>query len=166
MENHMPNIISIAFDQRTLRAGGVDHQLYQDKLIAALPNHKLQFSIARDIPQSLGMPLALSIVGGADAHEAHEAARQIWPTVLNTAMMSTSTQPDVVSVLGEQIRVGHFTVSRNGDETWRLERVREIYKVDGNAITFGLGPIGHASRTVLKHEKVAVTRESVTSVGI
>jgi hypothetical protein len=80
MENHMPNIISIAFDQRTLRAGGVDHQLYQDKLIAALPNHKLQFSIARDIPQSLGMPLALSIVGGADAHEAHEAARQIWPS--------------------------------------------------------------------------------------
>lgn len=88
MENHMPNIISIAFDQWTLRAGGVDHQLYQDKLIAALPGHQLQFSMARDIPQSLGMPFGISTVGGTDAHVAHEAAGRIWPTVVNTAMMS------------------------------------------------------------------------------
>ena len=75
-------------------------------------------------------------------------------------------EPEVVSVLGEQIRVGYFTVSKNGNETWLLERVREIYKVDGNAITFGLGPIGHASRTVIKEEKVVVTKESVTAGGV
>jgi hypothetical protein len=160
----VPDITSIAFDPWTLRAAGVEHQLYQDKLIAALPGHELQFSIARDIPQSLGMPFAINMASGADAAMAFEAASRIWPTVINTAMSITDKEPGVVSVRGEQIRVGHVTVSKNEHGTWTLERVREIYKVAGDTITFGLGPIGHAMRTVLKEDKVVVTKESVTSV--
>lgn len=119
----MPNIISITFDPWTLRAAGVEHQLYQDKLVAALPGHELQFSIARDIPQSLGMRFAINMASGADAAMAFEAASQIWPTVINTAMTITDTEPEVVSVHGEQIRVGHVTVSKNENGTWNLKGV-------------------------------------------
>jgi hypothetical protein len=165
MESPSANNINIAFDHWTLLKGGVDQQTYQDQLIAALPNHELKFSIAPDIPQSNGVPYAISIAGGADANMVFEAARKIWPTVINTAVDTTPIQPDVVNILGEQIRVGHVVVSRNDNETWSLERVREIYKIEGDTITFGLGPVGHAMRTVFASDKVAVTRKSVTSVG-
>jgi hypothetical protein len=165
MEIPLPNNIHIAFDNWTLLKGGVDVQTYQDKLIAALPNHELKFSIAPDRPQSNGMPFATNMAGGADAKLAYDAAEKIWPKVVNTAVLTTSIQPEIVSILGEQIKVGHVTVFKNQNDTWSLELVREIYKVDGDTITFGLGPVGHAMRTVLKNDRVPVTRESATSMG-
>ncbi|KWI49503.1 hypothetical protein [Burkholderia cepacia] len=165
METQLPNIIKIAFDRWTLRQGWVDHELYEKELRAALPNHELQFSFAPDIPQSVGMKFAFNVASGADAAMAFEAAKQVWPNVINTAMTIAITEPDVVTVLGEQIRVGHVTVWKNENGTWTLARVREIYKVADNTVTFGLGPIGHTMRTVLKEDKVVVTKESATSTG-
>ncbi|MDF0506492.1 hypothetical protein POK33_37700 [Burkholderia cenocepacia] len=161
----MANVIEIAFDCWSLRRGSVDLQAYQNELIAALPNHELIFSLAPDIADSLGMPFAIKMASGTDASMAFDAAKKVWPSVINTAMVTTDLQPDVVNILGDQIKVGHVTVSKNGNETWTLERVREIYKKDGHSITFGLGPIGHASRTVLNEDKVVVTKDSVASVG-
>ncbi|MBR8206778.1 hypothetical protein KDW80_29940 [Burkholderia vietnamiensis] len=161
----MVNVIKIAFDCVSLRRGSVDLQTYQDELIAALPDHKLEFSLAPDISDSLGMPFAINMASGTDASLAFDAAKNVWPLVINTAMMTTDIQPEVVSILGDQIKVGHVTVSKNTNETWTLERVRDIYKKGEHSITFGLGPIGHASRTVLKEDKVVVTKDSVASVG-
>ena len=164
-ENHMSNGIHIAFDVMTLRKGAVDLPIYQDRLIAALPNHELTFSLAREIPDAVYIPFAINSASGTDANLVMPIAREIWPTVIETAMKTTDTQPDVVSVLGDKIKVGHVTVFQNPNGTWSLEIVREIYKVDEDSITFGLGPIGHAQRTVLKNDKVVITKASANSVG-
>ncbi|MBF6989286.1 hypothetical protein [Cupriavidus sp. IK-TO18] len=77
----------------------------------------------------------------------------------------TEASPDVVRVRGDRIKVGHFTVIMNPNRTWSAERVREIYKVGDDTVTFGVGPVGHAQRTVFHGEMVAVTRASAESVG-
>lgn len=78
----------------------------------------------------------------------------------------TKEAPAVVRIPGEKIKVGHVTVFKNNNGTWSLERVREIYKIGDDSISFGTGPVGHARRTALKSDKVVITRESVASVGI
>ena len=79
----------------------------------------------------------------------------------------TLDQPDTVRVRGDEVRVGHWVVIKNpkGDGTWLVERVREIYQATGDTVTFGLGPVGHAARTVFNAEKIAITRQSAETVG-
>lgn len=118
MEAPLPHVIEIAFDCWTLRRGWVDLQVYQDSLIDVLPNNELKFSIAPGLPQSVGMPFAINRAGGVDASMASEAAKEVWATLLNTAMTTTDTEPDVVRILGDQIKVGYVTVSRTGLGLW------------------------------------------------
>lgn len=87
-----------------------------------------------------------------------DAVEQVWPMVINTAMTITDTELGVVRVDAVHIRVGHATVSKNENGTRTLECVREMYEVADHTVTFGLGPIGHTMRTVLKEDKVDVTK--------
>jgi len=104
METPRASVIAIAFDCLSLRRGSVDLQAYQDELTAALPNHELKFSLAPDIADSLGVPFAISMVSGTEASMAFDAAKEVWQSVINTAMGTvTDLAPEVVSILGEQV---------------------------------------------------------------
>lgn len=82
----MNNTLRIVFDGQTLFDCKVDVKIYQDRLIAAIPNYKLEFSFAKSDPDTLGMPLALSIVGGENVSVVFDAAKRIWPEVCGTAV--------------------------------------------------------------------------------
>ena len=78
----------------------------------------------------------------------------------------TADAPEVVLIPAHKLKVGHVHVFRNPNGTWSQERVREIYNVtDGPdaTVTVGLGPVGHASHTFFRDDKVDVTLASSVS---
>lgn len=82
----MTTELRISFDAYTLSQAKVDLMIYQDKLRNALPQYLLVFSIAPDVPMSVGFPCAINTIFGADLSvtEALNAAKEIWPLVKNT----------------------------------------------------------------------------------
>ncbi|MGA3983447.1 hypothetical protein ACI2TD_18095 [Ralstonia nicotianae] len=108
-----------------------------------------------------GAKMALNGVFNAPsigAYEAHIGSRNM------EEIKITEEAPDVVRISTQKLKVGHALVFKNPNGSWSQERVREIYKVTKGppaTITVGLGPIGHASRTLFLDEKVDVARASL-----
>lgn len=84
--NNMSNVIRISFDVQTLLDYKVDQKVYQDRLAAALPNHRLEFSYAPPIRDSIYVTFAISIVGGENPKLVFDAAKAIWPHVRGTSV--------------------------------------------------------------------------------
>lgn len=86
--NAIENEINIALDAYTLEKFGVDQKAYQSRLNAALPDHRLTFSIAPDSPMAVGFRYAINMVSGPnDAPRlVTEAAEKVWPMVIGPSI--------------------------------------------------------------------------------
>jgi hypothetical protein len=89
----MPTKIKVAFDAYTLCQAKVDQQVYQDRLAAALPEHSLSFSIAPDVPMTVGFPFAINMISsaGVSPDKVMQAAETIWSLVINTARTANAS---------------------------------------------------------------------------
>ncbi|WP_290601901.1 hypothetical protein [Janthinobacterium sp.] len=83
----MSNIINVGLDFLTLSDNKVDIKVYQDRLSAALPDYKLEFSFPKSSSPDASYIWAINSAGGIDVHPSvvFKAAELIWPDVVGTA---------------------------------------------------------------------------------
>lgn len=83
-----PAEIAIALDAYTLNKFGVDQAVYEGRLAAALPDHRLTFSIAADSPMAVGFPYAINMVSGLNdgPRLVMAAAEKVWRTMIEPSI--------------------------------------------------------------------------------